>query len=520
MLNPELQKSSVWQNEERYSQMIDEIQDYAIILLSPEGIIQNWNTGAYKIKGYTADEIVGQSLQTFYTPEDRARQLPQSLLDEARLNGRALHEGWRVRKDGSHFWGSIVITALHDKNGHVTGFMKITRDLTERKEAEDRQLRYTQHLEEQRRAEEQYHKMIDEIQDYAILLLDKEGNIQNWNTGAEKIKGYTAEEIIGKNFSIFYTPEDRASRLPFRLLDIARDTSRATHEGWRVRKDGTKFWGNIVITALHDDQNNVIGFSKVTRDLTERKLAEDRLKQYALQLEQKNQELEEFSYVASHDLKEPLRKIVTFGDLLQHSIRDSATEKAANYVGRMQDAARRMMQLIEDLLEFSLIGKREHSFEPTDLNQVLERVLQDLEGTIQKQNAVVNADALPTLAANPLQMHQLFQNLISNALKFNNKEKPIITITYKPAGTPEYPAHEITVQDNGIGFDPAEATRIFEAFRRLHGRLEYAGSGIGLAICKKIVDLYHGTITATGEKEKGAAFTITLPNEPPEPLAN
>jgi PAS domain S-box-containing protein len=519
MLNPELQKSSVWQNEERYSQMIDEIQDYAIILLSPEGIIQNWNTGAHKIKGYTADEIIGQSLQTFYTPEDKAKQLPQSLLDEARLNGRALHEGWRIRKDGSRFWGSIVITALHDKNANVTGFMKITRDLTERKEAEDRQLRYTQYLEEQRRAEERYHKMIDEIQDYAILLLDKDGNIQNWNTGAEKIKGYTAEDIIGKNFSIFYTSEDRASNLPFRLLGVAKDTGRATHEGWRVRKDGTKFWGSIVITALHNDNNEVIGYSKVTRDLTERKLAEDRLKQYALQLEQKNQELEEFSYVASHDLKEPLRKIVTFGDLLQHNVKDSTDEKMVNYVVRMQDAARRMMQLIEDLLEFSLIGKREQSFEPTDLNHVLEHVLQDVEGSIQKQHAVVNADTLPTLVANPLQMHQLFQNLVSNALKFNDKEKPVISITYKPAGTPDNPAHEIRVHDNGIGFEPAEATRIFEAFRRLHGRLEYAGSGIGLAICKKIVELHHGAILATGEKEKGATFIITLPNEQPASIS-
>jgi PAS domain S-box-containing protein len=363
--------------------------------------------------------------------------------------------------------------------------------------------------------EERYSHMIEEIQDYAILLLDKHGNIQNWNNGAEKIKGYRADEIIGRHFSIFYTPEDKATNLPTRLLNIARDNGRATHEGWRVRKDGTKFWGSIVITALHHDNNEVIGFSKVTRDLTERKLAEDRMRQYAYQLEQKNQELEEFSYVASHDLKEPLRKIVTFGDLLQHNLKDTADEKSLNYIVRMQDAARRMMQLIEDLLEFSLIGKRENSFGPSNLNQVLERVLQDLEGTIQKRNAEVTADTLPTVVANSLQMQQLFQNLLSNALKFNDKEKPSINITYKPGGTAEQPFHEIIVKDNGIGFEPTEAARIFEAFRRLHGRLEYAGSGIGLAICKKIMDLHNGTIMATGEKEKGATFIITLPNEQP-----
>jgi PAS domain S-box-containing protein len=519
MLNPELQKSSVWQNEERYSQIIEEIQDYAILLLSPEGIIQNWNSGAFKIKGYTADELIGQSLQIFYTPEDKARQLPQSLLEEARLNGRALHEGWRVRKDGSKFWGSVAITALHDKNQNVIGYMKITRDLTERKEAEDRQTHYTEQLEKQRRTEERYHKMINEIQDYAILLLDKEGNIQNWNSGAEKIKGYKAAEIIGKNFSIFYTPEDRATNLPFRLLDIARETGRATHEGWRIRKDGTKFWGSIVITALHDESGEVIGFSKVTRDLTERKLADDRLRLYALQLEKKNQELEEFSYVASHDLKEPLRKIVTFGDLLQHNMKDVQDEKTISYINRMQDAARRMTQLIDDLLEFSLIGKHEYTLEPTDLNQVLDRVLQDLEGNIQKQNASVTVDPLPAIVANPLQMQQLFQNLLANALKFNDKEKPVINITYRPVGTSTAPAHEITVKDNGIGFEPSEASRIFEAFRRLHGRLDYAGSGIGLAICKKIVDLHNGTIIATGEKGKGAAFIVTLPNEQPATIS-
>lgn len=515
MLNSELQQSAAWQNEERYSKMIEEIQDYAILLLSVDGIIRNWNSGAYKIKGYTADELIGQSFQIFYTAEDRDQQLPQRLLKEARTKGRALHEGWRVHKNGNRFWGSIVITALHDKNGEVTGFIKITRDLTGRKEAEDSQIRYTQQLEEQRREAEQYHKMIDEIQDYAILLLDIEGNIQNWNSGAEKIKGYQAHEIIGKSFSIFYPPEDKENNLPFQLLGIARETGRAMHEGFRVRKDGSRFWGSIIITALHDDENNVIGFSKVTRDLTERKMTEDRMRLYAHQLEQKNQELEEFSYVASHDLKEPLRKIVTFGDLLQTHLKD-ADEKTLNYINRMQDAARRMTQLIDDLLEFSLIGKREQTLESVNLSQVLERVLQDLEGIIQKQNAVIQADALPELMANPMHMQQLFQNLLSNALKFNDKPAPAIDIFYQNTGTAEAPVHEVTVRDNGIGFDPAEASRIFEAFRRLHGRLEYAGSGIGLAICKKIVELHHGTIVASGEKGKGATFIITLPNEQPD----
>ncbi|MGB8190833.1 MAG: ATP-binding protein, partial [Chitinophagaceae bacterium] len=349
--------------------------------------------------------------------------------------------------------------------------------------------------------------------DYAILLLDREGNIENWNTGAERIKGYMASEIIGKNFSIFYTAEDRASGLPKRLLQEAYDNGRAAHEGKRIRKDGTVFWGSIIITALHDDEDNVVGFSKVTRDLTEKKLAEDKLKQYAARLEQKNQELEEFGYVASHDLKEPLRKIITFGDLLQHNYSNTIDERANTYIARMQDAARRMMSLIDDLLQFSLVDKDSQIMQETDLNHVMERVVQDLEPAIQSRNASVSFSSLPCIMARPLQMQQLFQNLIANALKFNDKEDPAVAVTYNLVeGENESDAiHRISVEDNGIGFLTEDSTRIFEAFRRLHGRSEYAGSGIGLAICKKIVEMHNGTIYATGQKGQGATFTIEFP---------
>lgn len=517
MLNRELQKETIRQSDERFRRMIEEIEDYAIILLDRDGIIQNWNKGAHKIKGYTADEIVGQHIRVFYPKNDQASELPERLLGEAAKNGRASHEGWRVRKDGTLFWGYIVITALHDDDGKTIGFSKITRDLTNVKRAEELQQEYISQLEELRRSEERYHRMINEIKDYAILRLDLDGNILDWNQGAERIKGYSSNEIIGKNFRIFYLPEDREAKVPESLLHEAATTGRAAREGWRRRKDGTNFWGSIVITALHDEDGSVIGYSKLTRDLTDKKLADDRIRQYAAQLEQKNQELEEFAYIASHDLKEPLRKVVAFGDLL-NAAKASLDAKTSGYIDRMQDSAQRMMSLIEDLLQFSRIGKEEQALELTDLNKVIERVLQDLEPAISSKRAVINKEAMPTIMARPVQMEQLFQNLISNALKFNDKDVPIIeivntTILDHPSGEPHC---EILVKDNGIGFDEEHSTRIFEAFIRLHGRSQYAGSGIGLAICKKIVELHHGTISASSGINQGAVFTIILPCDQPE----
>jgi PAS domain S-box-containing protein len=244
-------------SEERYHKMVEEVQDYAIIFLDTNGIIQNWNKGAQKIKQYKDWEAIGNHFRMFYLPEDRLGKLPEILLEQARLDGRAVHEGWRIRKDGSRFWGSITLTALHNDNNELIGFSKVTRDLTEKKLAEDQLKNFATELqlsnEQLRKSEERYHKMIAEVQDYAIILLDVHGNIQNWNLGAQNIKGYTADEIIGKNFSVFYTEEDKLSQLPQQLLAEAASKGKATHEGWRVTKQGNKFWGSIVITALHDE---------------------------------------------------------------------------------------------------------------------------------------------------------------------------------------------------------------------------------------------------------------------------
>lgn len=514
----ELRKS-----EERYHKMIEEVEDYAILLLDENGIVLNWNRGAEKIKGYRPAEIIGQHFSIFYQPEDRETGLPAILLNKARVDGKAVHEGWRVRKDGSRFWGSITLTALHGHQREIIGFSKVTRDLTEKKMADDRLRDFTLQLqirnEELRKSEERYHKMIAEVQDYAIILLDTQGNIQNWNTGAEKIKGYTSDEIVGKNFQGFYAQGDRQSQLPQQLLSTAAKTGRAIHEGWRLRKDGSRFWGSIVITALHDDEKKVIGYSKVTRDLTEKKVAEDKLNEYVHELQRQNEELDRFAFATSHDLQEPLRKVMTFADLVDQNAENSVV--VSRYVKKIITSAGRMLDLIRSILEYSRVSKTVTEKVETPLKEILSGVLSDYELQIQEKQAVVNSGALPVIKAIPQQVTQLFSNLLGNAFKFS-KGVPVVNISANRVFSeqvPYWPEHvspgaywEILFEDNGIGFEPEYAEQIFSLFQRLHSKHEYNGTGIGLALCKKVMDNHYGFIYAQGFPDKGAAFYVYFPS--------
>jgi PAS domain S-box-containing protein len=508
--------------ENIHQRMIDTVEDYAIILLDNNGIIQNWNRGAQKIKQYTEQEAVGMHFSVFYMPEDRELKLPERMLHQAGTNGRASLEGWRLRKDGSTFWGSITLAALYDETGNVVGFSKVTRDLTERKSSEDNLKTYAIDLErinsELKKSEERFHRMISEVQDYAIILLDPNGAIRNWNVGAQKIKGYTADEIIGKSFEVFYRPEDQAAGLPKQLLAKAIKEGRATHEGWRLRKDGTQFWGSIVITALHDEDGEIIGFSKVTRDLTERKLAEDKTHQYLMELEHHNRELERFAYIASHDLQEPLRKIRTFIDIIGNNIQDR--ELITRFFGKITLSADRMSELIKSILNYSRLGKSEDERVLVDLNKELKGVLEDFELHIRQKNAKIRAENLPSITGYPIQISQLFSNLVGNSLKFTS-QRPELKITAIqvqsdiiekfPAGAMAGNYFKITFVDNGIGFEQKYENQIFQLFQRLHRKHEYDGTGIGLALCKRIMDNHGGFITAQGNLGKGARFNLYFP---------
>ncbi len=491
-----------------YLKMIEEIEDYAIILLDREGFIQNWNKGAEKIKQYKKEEVIGKHFSIFYLQEDRDSGLPGKLMYEAAEAGKAVDEGWRRRKDGARFWGSITITAIHDEDNNVIGFSKVTRDLTDRKSSEDNL----------KMSEERYHQMIAEVQDYAIILLDEHGIIRNWNAGAEFIKGYSSTEAIGKSFEIFYPPEDRESKLPSTLLQEAKEKGKANYEGWRLRKDGSRFWGTIVITALHDRGGEIIGFSKVTRDLTQKKLDDMQLLSYMSELEIRNSELEQFAYVASHDLQEPLRKIQTFAALIQENYNNEGF--ARRYFHKLDLSAKRMSELVRSLLNYSRLAQDKSEVVEVDLNTILAEVKQDFELLLEEKNAAITSGTLPAIRGNRVQLGQLFSNLISNSLKFS-KGSPLIRINSMlvrksqvkdaPASLPERNYWQIDFIDNGIGFEQQYDKLIFSLFQRLHGKQDYDGTGIGLALCKKIVENHNGMIMAKGEMGVGATFSVYLP---------
>lgn len=294
-----LQAASV---EGRYRLLVDAITDYAIFMLDREGHVSSWNPGAQRFKGYTESEILGEHFSRFYTPEDLAAGVPARALATAEAEGRFEAEGWRVRKDGQQFWAHVVIDAIRDPGGQVLGFAKITRDLSERKAAE----------EIVKRSEEQLRLLIQGVTDYAIYMLDPNGSVSSWNSGAERIKGYTPEEIIGQHFSTFYTDEDRLEDLPRKALEVAARDGRFEREGWRKRKDGTRFWANVIIDAIHAEDGTIIGFAKVTRDITEKRQAQEALERAQKELfqAQKMEAVGQLTGGVAHDFNNLLMAIL------------------------------------------------------------------------------------------------------------------------------------------------------------------------------------------------------------------
>src|SRR5579872_4247822 len=258
-----------------YQRLVESVQDYAIFALDKEGYIRSWNAGAQRFKGYTAEEAIGKHFSIFYPRELVAEGFPEFELRTAANTGRFKDEGWRLRKDGSRFWANVVITALRDSDGELVGFAKVTRDLTQRRA----------HEEDLRRSEERFRLLVEGVSEYAIFMLDPNGRVATWNVGAEKIKGYKASEIIGQHFSIFYPEEAREAKWPEHELQVAAERGSFVDNGWRLRKDGTSFWANVTITALRDDTGKLVGYAKLTRDLTESRRIEA--------MEQVNQQREE-----------------------------------------------------------------------------------------------------------------------------------------------------------------------------------------------------------------------------------
>ena len=499
------------QSEERFRLMVEAVRDYAIFMLDTTGYIVSWNEGAKRIKGYSADEIIGKHFSTFYTSEDLDSKKPERELKIAIATGKYEEEGWRVRKDGSLFWANVVITALfNDQNKHI-GFSKVTRDLTEKRESQ----------ESLRQSEERYRSLVEQVTDYGIFMLDEKGRIISWNEGAKKIKGYDEREIIGKYFSIFYPEEDVLNGKPALELKIAKAEGKYEEEGWRIRKDGSPFWANVVITAVYNNQGIHIGFSKVTRDLTERKESEralrDSYERYRLlanelrltntELSYANQELEQFTSIVSHDLQEPIRSIKSFLQLINIKLNKEQNEDLKVYIEKAISSADRMKQLIQNLLHYSQLGKTDLVEEDINVDELIIEAIQNVGTSAEKSNAQITVENdIKTVKGDRVQLVQLIQNLLSNALKFTDSQSPKVKIT----GFHENGHVKFSVTDNGIGIAETDIHKVFEIFRRLHTKKLYPGTGIGLAICKKIVERHGGRIWPESNPGKGTTFYFTL----------
>jgi PAS domain S-box-containing protein len=624
--------------EQRFQLVVDSVRDYAIFMLDPLGRIATWNEGAKLIKGYLPEEVIGKDLSIFYTPEDLARKKPRALLDAALAEGRVEDEGWRVRKDGSRFWADVVITPIRDARGQLQGFVKVTRDLTSRKDAEeklrqseeslaatlysigdgvlatDEQARVTRinpvaerltgwHENEAmghpitevfniineetrataanpvtrvlaegvvvglanhtalisrdgterpiadsgapildaqgkprgavlvfrdvtaersaeealRRSEEKLRQMVGSVRDYALYMLDPKGNVASWNPGAERIKGYREDEIIGKHFSRFFTPEDIAQGKPDRELEIAASQGRFEEENWRLRKDGSRFWANVVLTPMRDSSNRLAGFVKITRDLTDRrKMEEERLR--LVQAQEAIRLRDEFLSIASHELKTPLTalQLQLLGILDQVAAGDDGMTKRVDRAMRMGD---RLAQLIEALLSVSRIatGRLALNLEAFNLVDAAREASERL-----RESATAAGSELSFAAAygidgqwDRLRVEQVLTNLISNSIKY-------------AAGTPikvsvsrDADAAILNVQDEGPGIPEADLSRIFRRFERASSTRHYGGMGLGLYVAQQIAEAHGGTIVANNVPGGGACFTVRLPLDPPlEPAPN
>jgi PAS domain S-box-containing protein len=536
------------QTQEHFDQLVAGVKEYAIFLLDPTGRVLTWNSGAEQIKGYAASEIIGEHFSRFYTAESLERGWPQAELDVARSMGRFEDEGWRVRKDGSRFWANVVITALYGGHGSVRGFLKITRDLSDRRRTE----------EALRQSEERFRLMIRGIKDHAIFMLDTDGNVTTWNEGAQRIHGYEAFEIIGKHYSCFYPEELRSKKVPHQELEGARINGVLEDVGWRVRKDGSRFWANAIITPLYGEGGSLCGYSKITRDLTERKKAEEALTASWMELEKRVQDRTQELTLANEALQmeiEERRQIQVERQRLQEELRARVEELAegdrqkneflamlghelrnplapmrnalqilkmsgvdATIISRARDVMERqlnhMIRLVDDLLDVSRImrGKVELRRDVVDLVSILGQAIEMSRPIIDAHSheLIVSApDESILIDGDAVRLAQVLNNLLVNAAKYTTEPGQIRLEVERSEG-----GISILVKDTGIGIPGDLLPRLFSLFVQGERNLarSQGGLGIGLTLVKRLVELHGGKVSARSEGiGKGSEFAVWLP---------
>ncbi|HEX2134348.1 MAG TPA: PAS domain S-box protein [Microvirga sp.] len=492
--------------EQRFRRLVQAVADYAIYMLDPQGVVQTWNAGAERFKGYTEDEIIGQHFSRFYTEEDRRTGLPARALETAARDGRFEQEGWRVRKDGTRIWAHVVIDPIRDEDGGLIGFAKITRDVTERKKAQD----------ELRRSEERFRVLVQGVKDYAIYMLDPLGRVTNWNPGAERFKGYTEQEIVGEHFSRFYTEEDRASGLPARALETAAREGRFVHEGWRVRKDGARFWADVVIDPIRDESGQLIGFAKITRDVTERRNAQLALEETRARFvqSQKMETVGQLTGGIAHDFNNLLAVILGNLDLARKRLPDDP--KLRQLIENSLEAARRGASLTQRMLAFA--RRQELKTERVDVPALVHNMAEILQRSIGpgiEINTQFPLRIRPALVdANQLELALL--NLGVNA-RDAMPDGGTITIAahevFIGAGDPSglKPGDYIclSVTDTGEGMDQETLSRAVEPFFTTKGIGK--GTGLGLSMIHGFAEQSAGRLVLKSVQGKGTTAELWLP---------
>jgi PAS domain S-box-containing protein len=486
------------QTEDRYRGLLEAAPD-GMVVVDDRGEIILLNARAEKHFGYRRDELIRQSVTTIIPQGFAARLIADETRTATEALAQQIGEGIELiglRKDGSKFPIEIMLSPLENADGVLV--TAAIRDITKRKLAEH----------ELRLSEERFRLLVSNARDYAILMLDPDGIVVSWNAGAERIKGYQAQEIIGHHFACFYLPEAIRAAIPAFELREAAKNERYETEGWRVRKDGSRFFANVVITALRDEHGGLRGFGKITHDITERKVAQDQLLKTVEELKRSNEELVQFANVASHDLQEPLRMVASYTQLIARRYEGRLDSDADEFITYAVDGCNRMQALIEDLLIYSRVGANSKTPRKMSSEASLKEALANLRVSIEESGAVVTNDALPSIVMDGPQLASVFQNLVGNAIKYRGERSPRVHIS---AAQKEANEWIFSVQDNGLGIEAQYFDRIFVLFQRLHGRQEFKGTGIGLAICKKIVERWGGRIWVESQLEKGSQFCFSLP---------
>ncbi len=500
------------QGEGRFRLLVDAITDYAIYMLSPEGYVTSWNSGAQRFKGYRASEILGEHFSRFYLDADREAGLPARALRIAATEGRFEGEGWRQRKDGTRFWAHVIIDPIRDPSGELIGFAKITRDLTERKAAENAL----------KRSEEQFRLLVQGVSDYAIYMLDPEGHVASWNSGAERIKGYTSEEIIGRHFSTFYTDEDRLNGLPARALATASRDGRFEREGWRVRKDGSRFWAHIVIDAIKDDFGDIIGFAKITRDITEKMETQRALEQTREELfqAQKMEAIGQLTGGIAHDFNNLLMAVLGSLEILKKRMpQDPALSPL---VDNAMLGAQRGAALTQRMLAFS--RRQELQVEKIDVSALL-RGMMDMVSRSLGPIATLETEfpeSLPMIATDPNQLEAAVLNLVVNARDAMPGGGPIrirATEELVPDGGTMPAGHYVcvAVADEGEGMSDETLNQAVTPFFTTKGIGK--GTGLGLSMVQGLAAQSGGRLVLKSRLGEGTTAELWFPVTGAESIA-